>query len=38
MNGEAGMTGLKLLLKLHHDPHPWDEWLSCIICQMATAQ
>ncbi len=25
MNGEAAMTGLKLLLKLHHDPHPWDD-------------
>ncbi len=25
MNGEAAMTGLKALLKLHHDPHPWDD-------------
>jgi predicted acyl esterase len=25
MNGEAAMAGLKLLLKLHHDPHPWDD-------------
>jgi uncharacterized protein len=25
MNGEAAMTGLRLLLKLHHDPHPWDD-------------
>jgi predicted acyl esterase len=25
MNGEAAVTGLKLLLELHHDPHPWDE-------------
>jgi uncharacterized protein len=24
-NGEAAMTGLKALLKLHHDPHPWDD-------------
>ena len=24
-NGEAAMTGLKLLLKLHHAPHPWDD-------------
>jgi len=24
-NGEAAMTGLRLLLKLHHDPHPWDD-------------
>lgn len=25
MNGEAAMAGLKLLLKMHHDPHPWDD-------------
>jgi predicted acyl esterase len=25
VNGEAAMTGLKLLLKLKHDPHPWDD-------------
>lgn len=25
MNGEAALTGLKLLLKLHHHPYPWDE-------------
>jgi len=25
MNGEAAVTGLKLLLRLHHDPHPWDD-------------
>lgn len=25
MNGEAMITGLKLMLKLHHDPHPWDD-------------
>lgn len=24
-NGEAALGGLKLLLKLHHDPHPWDD-------------
>jgi hypothetical protein len=24
-NGEAAMAGLKALLKLHHDPHPWDD-------------
>lgn len=23
-NGEAAIAGLKVLLKLHHDPHPWD--------------
>lgn len=30
MNGEAAMTGLKVLLKLHHDPHPWDDLWSTI--------
>jgi predicted acyl esterase len=24
-NGEAAIAGLKILLKLHHDPHPWDD-------------
>jgi predicted acyl esterase len=24
-NGEAAIAGLKLLLKLRHDPHPWDD-------------
>jgi len=24
-NGEAAIAGLKFLLKLHHDPHPWDD-------------
>jgi putative CocE/NonD family hydrolase len=24
-NGEAAMTGLRLLLRLHHAPHPWDD-------------
>lgn len=24
-NGEAAIAGLQLLLKLHHDPHPWDD-------------
>jgi uncharacterized protein len=24
-NGEAAMAGIKVLLKLHHDPHPWDD-------------
>jgi len=24
-NGEAAIAGLKVLLKLHHDPHPWDD-------------
>jgi predicted acyl esterase len=30
MNGEAAMTGLKVLLKLHHDPHPWDDLWNAI--------
>lgn len=25
MNGESAVIALKLLLKLHHDPHPWDD-------------
>jgi uncharacterized protein len=24
-NGEAAIAGLKVLLKLHHEPHPWDD-------------
>jgi predicted acyl esterase len=24
-NGEAAIAGIKVLLKLHHDPHPWDD-------------
>jgi hypothetical protein len=24
-NGEAAIAGLKVLLKLHHDPHTWDD-------------
>lgn len=28
-NGEAAIAGLKVLLKLHHAPHPWDDlWLA----------
>lgn len=31
MNGEASLTILRQLLKLHHDPHPWDElWLDAV--------
>lgn len=26
MNGEAAVTALKMLMKLHHDPHPWDDF------------
>lgn len=32
MNGEAAMTGLKVLQKLRHDPHPWDDlWRSVAV-------
>jgi uncharacterized protein len=24
-NGEAAIAGIKALLKLHHEPHPWDD-------------
>jgi putative CocE/NonD family hydrolase len=24
-NGEAAIAGLRVLLKFHHDPHPWDD-------------
>jgi hypothetical protein len=31
-NGEAAMTGLKVLLKIHHDPHPWDDlWRAIVV-------
>ncbi len=31
-NGEAAMTGLKVLLKLRHDPHPWDDlWRAIVV-------
>jgi predicted acyl esterase len=31
-NGEAAMAGIKTLLKLHHDPHPWDDlWRSVVV-------
>jgi putative CocE/NonD family hydrolase len=30
-NGEATLAGLKALLNLHHDPHPWDDlWRSIV--------
>jgi uncharacterized protein len=25
LNGETSMGALKLLMKIHHDPHPWDD-------------
>lgn len=30
MNGEAAIAGLKAVLKMHHDPHPWDELWNAI--------
>ena len=33
MNGEAAMAGLKVLLKLHHDPHPWDDLWRAIVAE-----
>ena len=32
MNGEAALAGMKLVVKLHHDPHPWDDfWLAMAV-------
>ena len=32
LNGEAAMAGIKTLLKVHHDPHPWDDlWRSVVV-------
>ncbi|RUP00938.1 MAG: CocE/NonD family hydrolase [Mycobacterium sp.] len=32
MNGEAAVTMLRQLMKLPHDPHPWDElWLDAAV-------
>ena len=32
MNGEASMVALKRLMKVHHDPHPWDDlWRSIAV-------
>jgi len=31
-NGEAAMTALRVLLKLHHEPHPWDDlWRAIVV-------
>jgi len=31
-NGEAAIASLKLLLKIHHEPHPWDDlWLATAV-------
>jgi uncharacterized protein len=32
-NGEAAIAGLKVLLKLHHAPHPWDDLWSSIAAE-----
>jgi predicted acyl esterase len=32
-NGEAAIAGLKVLLKLHHDPHPWDDLWRAIVAE-----
>jgi predicted acyl esterase len=32
VTGEAAIAGLKVLLRLHHDPHPWDDlWRACVV-------
>jgi predicted acyl esterase len=32
VNGEAAIASLKVLLKLHHTPHPWDDlWRSVVV-------
>jgi predicted acyl esterase len=33
-NGEAAIAGLKMLLKLHHDPHPWDDLWRTIAAEL----
>ena len=32
-NGEAAMAGIKVMLNLHHDPHPWDDLWQAIAVQ-----
>ena len=32
-NGEAAIAGLKVLLNLHHDPHPWDDLWRAIVAE-----
>jgi predicted acyl esterase len=32
-NGEAAIAQLKVLLKLHHDPHPWDDLWRAIVAE-----
>jgi uncharacterized protein len=32
-NGEAAIAGIKVLLKLHHDPHPWDDLWRAIVAE-----
>lgn len=32
MNGEAAVVMLKRLMRLHHDPHPWDDlWRDAVV-------
>ena len=32
MNGESSVTAMKAAMKLHHDPHPWDDlWRSAAV-------
>ena len=32
MNGEAAVVMLKRLMRLHHDPHPWDDlWRAAVV-------
>src|SRR5579863_2929232 len=35
-NGEAAIAGLKVLLKLHHEPHPWDDLWRAIAAEHPT--
>jgi hypothetical protein len=33
-NGEAAIAGLRVLLKLHHAPHPWDDLRRAIAVEL----
>ena len=37
MNGEASVTMLKGAMKLHHDPHPWDDLWRAVAVEHPTA-
>ncbi len=32
MNGESAVSTMKLVMRLHYDPHPWDDlrWAACV--------